>query len=1264
VRLTRFVLACSVAAAVALAIGFSASGRSHPAPVARAAKRIVSRAPLEQPRSVVAPASKSESTVATASRPSAAGAKTSGGSKLNVRPIEVAASVRPTESDRAGRPRSLRERFEEEMSQTSRADLETEAKRSQGGWEQWFYGQRSFPAGLIPAGAIQNALGQAVVKNGGLHGGPGDPTPPGGPEPSPAWVSIGPGTIPNGQTDTSVGPASPVSGRVSAITVDPTNPNIVYVGGAQGGIWKTTNALSSNPTWTPLTDHQASLAVGDIKVDPVNHNIIYVGTGEPNASCDSYYGEGVLRSTDGGVTWKQLGSDPGGPFANQSISKILIDPVTAGSTTSTTLWASTALGFGASGTESCVLAPGAWNGAVWRSTDSGNTWSLQDVPTGAAAPNQRIHDMALDPTDSNILYVAVRPFPTTAFGGVWKSTNAKGAPATFTKLAGGFPSTTTAFPGIRRISLGIGGSSAPGTLYAAMESSQGLLWGMYKSTDSGATWSHLQAATGSATFVGNPLTGTVVTATAGTFATDDSWIGRRMIIANQVSGVIDSVSDATHLHLSNVAVTNAGTTWSVGSYPPYCDGQCSYDMTVGADPTDASGSRVYIGGNPAVFVNSGSQAGASQHYVWKSTDGGATWAPISQGSGLTGGVHTDDHAIAFDKTVTPARLYDGNDGGIWRSDDQGASWVTMNTNLAITQFQSVSTHPSDPNIVIGGTQDNGTNILNPAFQPPPTWFHTDFGDGGQSLIDQSTPKRMFHTYFNQSFNFMGPSKAIDGGINGPGPTFFGGSWDFVGSYYCYPTACPQFYNGIDPTDPVSFYAPLRLHPAFTPNVVYFGSNKIYRSPDPQPPGNGNSWTVKSPALVSSASFADFLSAIGVLPVLVGGKEVLYVGAADGRVSVSSNVDSSGTLATWSAFNGGCPGTPAAPLPCRFVTDINVPATDATGNTAYAAFSGFNVNTPGQPGHLFRTVNGLSGSPTWANISGDLPDTPVNAIVVDPSHSPNVLYVGTDIGVFQSLDDGVHWNYLSTGHPVVSVFGLERNARTGQIISSTHGRGMFQLISDGFPDTTTPVCVGSLTGPGEFIGTALDAGANDTGIASIALTGNSSNLIITSITYSGPGSATYVVSTINHSLAGSGTVRVTDFAGNFCDTAVSIPAATPSAAFYTLSPCRVEDTRTLAAGPIAVGVDRTFFMAGSCGIPADATAISGNVTVTQPTAGGDLKVFAGGTPLPITTVISYSIGQTRANNAIIQLGPGGSIDIHTDQASGNVQFILDVNGYFK
>jgi hypothetical protein len=88
------------------------------------------------------------------------------------------------------------------------------------------------------------------------------------------------------------------------------------------------------------------------------------------------------------------------------------------------------------------------------------------------------------------------------------------------------------------------------------------------------------------------------------------------------------------------------------------------------------------------------------------------------------------------------------------------------------------------------------------------------------------------------------------------------------------------------------------------------------------------------------------------------------------------------------------------------------------------------------------------------------------------------------------------------------------------------------------------------------------------------------------------------------------------------------------------------------------------MVGSCGIPPEADAIAVNVTVTQPTAPGHVTIYPLGIPLPLTSTINYSAGQTRANNAIVQVGVNGSIAATCAQASGTTHFIIDVIGYFR
>jgi len=123
-----------------------------------------------------------------------------------------------------------------------------------------------------------------------------------------------------------------------------------------------------------------------------------------------------------------------------------------------------------------------------------------------------------------------------------------------------------------------------------------------------------------------------------------------------------------------------------------------------------------------------------------------------------------------------------------------------------------------------------------------------------------------------------------------------------------------------------------------------------------------------------------------------------------------------------------------------------------------------------------------------------------------------------------------------------------------------------------------------------------------------------------------------------------------------------------AGFYTLTPCRLADTRgdpgPFGGPALQAGATRSFVMVGSCGIPAEADAIAVNVAVTQPTAQGYVTIYPLGIPLPMTSTINYSAGQTRTNNAIVQVGTNGSIAATCGQASGTTHFIIDVIGYFR
>jgi hypothetical protein len=228
------------------------------------------------------------------------------------------------------------------------------------------------------------------------------------------WTALGPAPISNGQTNGNL----PVSGRVTGLATDPEDANTIYIATAGGGIWKTSDATNASPTWTPLTDNVTDsngnplpLFMGAVAetVDSNNNDIVYAGMGEANNSGDSYYGEGILVSKDGGATWTQT-TGPNNAFIRNTVAKIAIDP---GDTTG--------------GTALAALSDRSVNGlpgrtGIWETQDFGATWTNVTGAVGLSTTDSW-SDVVIDPHTPNIVYAAQGNPQGAAGNGVYKSTD-------------------------------------------------------------------------------------------------------------------------------------------------------------------------------------------------------------------------------------------------------------------------------------------------------------------------------------------------------------------------------------------------------------------------------------------------------------------------------------------------------------------------------------------------------------------------------------------------------------------------------------------------------------------------------------------------------------------------------------------------------------------------------------------------------------------------------------------------------------------------
>ncbi len=298
-----------------------------------------------------------------------------------------------------------------------------------------------------------------------------------------AWTEIGPNPIPNGQVVS--GAQLPVSGRVISIAVHPTNPDIVYVGTAQGGLFRT---IDGGISWIPLLDNALSLAIGAVVICPSQPETIYVGTGEHNFSADSYFGAGLYR-IDNASSASPIISAPIGStqFNGRGIGKIIVHP-----TNPAIIFVASTSGVGGiiSTTPGTLPSRG-----VFRSTDATSATPTFTQIGVLASPNNNlsIRDIAIDPNDPNIMLANV----VSGGGGIYRSINALATTPTWTQVFN-FPSGTAGTSNLTAEFAAIHPSGdVNATFYAAVgNNTAGTGTGrILKSTDGGATFTQINAST-------------------------------------------------------------------------------------------------------------------------------------------------------------------------------------------------------------------------------------------------------------------------------------------------------------------------------------------------------------------------------------------------------------------------------------------------------------------------------------------------------------------------------------------------------------------------------------------------------------------------------------------------------------------------------------------------------------------------------------------------------------------------------------------------
>ena len=724
----------------------------------------------------------------------------------------------------------------------------------------------------------------------------------------------------------------PGSGRTNGFAVDPRDANTVYAAISIGGIWKSTDG---GQTWASLTDQQVPLIYGGIYMDPQNPDILYAPLGEMDGSIQSSYGflaNGIMRSRDAGQTWELVGQDT---FLGASVTALAFDD-------NGTIYAS-------SGQNQVLYGPDNMpEFGLFSSSDGGDSWqrlaSCSDF--GSCDPRSGVDHPS---------------------------------------YSGGFFDVKV---------------TSDGTLFSSFCYVECLSTSLLRSKDGGQSWEQLdisdalnawqQANSAQVIYLDDAQRVPSLTAfSIGVSATDPN-----VVLAG---GGIRYTDSKKKKHVSSWVLrsTDGGDTWEwLSQLPDYCTSsghtnQCDYDNVVRIDPTD-----------PQVMYVGGSFTSDPDTYNWvavlrRSTDGGDSWTdmtPAVDGSFM----HPDLHGFAFDPN-DPNVIWVGTDGGVYRTPDASAdppAWDSLSQGLNTLLFIDVALHPTDPNYLVGGMQDNARAYTTDR----QTWHGAASGDGAYVAVDPFTPNVVYGSIYPPSI-FERNTNSGEGDYQ---------TWSPPDDY--------GYITGLNGDDNWPFYPPFAVDPN-NEGVLYIGSTLIYRTDD-----RGDHWTPVSDLLVQSQ-----YGAIQTISVAPSDSNTIYVGTTEGSAYASTDGSQ-----TWSAVSG-------SNFPPRNLNRIAVDPNDP--QTLYAAFGGFNVQTPDTPGHVFTSHDG-GGS--WDDITYNLPDAPLSSVVVDARDQYAGVYVGGALGVWVLQNGSQEWLPYGNGMPFTLVTSLKLNPTTGVMAAATYGHSVWVL----------------------------------------------------------------------------------------------------------------------------------------------------------------------------------------------------------------------------